>query len=234
MFAYDGDNLIEEANSSGGVVARYTQTQNIDEPLAMIRSSATSYYQADGLGSVTSLSNGAGALAQTYTFDSFGKQTASSGSLVNPFQYTGREFDTETNLYYNRARYYDPSVGRFLSEDPITFNGGINFYTYSGNSPTNYTDPYGESVRSCSEALAELAAATAQVAGRVAAIVRYGGKPDPGHQKALQQAVNRLQNALAQVARHCACSAAEIAAAIAAAEAAIEAAAPYLAAAAAL
>ena len=74
----------------------------------MLRSSTTSYYQADALGSITSLSNGAGALAQTYTFDSFGNQTASSGSVTNPFQYTGREFDTETSLYYYRARYYDP------------------------------------------------------------------------------------------------------------------------------
>jgi len=82
IFTYDGDNLIEETNSSGGVVARYSQTTEVDEPLAMLRSGATSYYHADGLGSVTSLSNGAGALAQTYTFDSFGKQTASSGSLT--------------------------------------------------------------------------------------------------------------------------------------------------------
>src|SRR5580700_6784368 len=52
VFAYDGDNLIEEANSSGDVVARYTQTQNIDEPLAMLRSSVTSYYNADGLGRI--------------------------------------------------------------------------------------------------------------------------------------------------------------------------------------
>jgi len=58
VFAYDGDNLIEETNSSGAVVARYSQTQNIDEPLAMLRSSATSYYHADGLGYMLSL-NGA-------------------------------------------------------------------------------------------------------------------------------------------------------------------------------
>jgi YD repeat-containing protein len=77
IYAYDGDNLIEETNATGGVVARYTQsTDRIDEPLAMLRSGATSYYDADGLGSVTSLSNAAGALAQTYTFDSFGKLTA--------------------------------------------------------------------------------------------------------------------------------------------------------------
>jgi RHS repeat-associated protein len=149
-FAYDGDNLIEETNSSGTVVARYSQTDNIDEPLAMLRSSATSYYQADGLGSVTSLSNGAGALAQTYTVDSFGKQTASSGSLVNSFQYTGREFDTETGLYYYRARYYDSSTGRFMSEDPIDWLGGdVNFYRYASNQPSMFIDPLGRTVYLC-------------------------------------------------------------------------------------
>ena len=80
IFAYDDDNLIEETNSSGAVVARYSQGFNIDEPLAMLRSGATDFYEADGLGTTTSLTNTAGALAQTYTFDSFGKQMASSGS----------------------------------------------------------------------------------------------------------------------------------------------------------
>jgi RHS repeat-associated protein len=143
VFAYDGDNLVEETNSAGTVVARYEGTQNIDEPLAMLRSGATSYYHADGLGSITSLSNAAGALAQTYTFDSFGEQTASSGSLTNPFRFTARDFDSETNLQFSRARYYDPNVGRFLSEDPFAFGGGINFYAYVGNDSTNFTDPLG-------------------------------------------------------------------------------------------
>jgi hypothetical protein len=57
VFAYDGDNLIEETNSSGAVAARYSQTQNIDEPLAMLRSAASSYFHVNGLGSITSLSN---------------------------------------------------------------------------------------------------------------------------------------------------------------------------------
>jgi YD repeat-containing protein len=81
--------LIEETSSTGVVVARYEHTQNIDEPLATLRSSTTSYYQADELGSVTSLSNVTGSIANTYTYDSFGKLTASTGSLVNSFQYTG-------------------------------------------------------------------------------------------------------------------------------------------------
>jgi YD repeat-containing protein len=100
VYAYDGDNLIEETNSTGTAVARYSQGLNIDEPLAMLRSSATSYYQADGLGSLTSLSNTSGALANTYTYDSFGNLTGSTGSLTNSFRYTGREFDTETGLYF--------------------------------------------------------------------------------------------------------------------------------------
>jgi RHS repeat-associated protein len=124
-YAFDGSNLIEETNSTGAAVARYSQGLDIDEPLAMLRTSTTSYYQADGLGSVTSLSSAAGSLARTYTFDSFGKQTASSGSLTNPFQYTAREFDTETSLYYYRARYYDPQTGRFLKEDPAGFQAGV-------------------------------------------------------------------------------------------------------------
>jgi RHS repeat-associated protein len=144
VYAYDGDNLIEETNASGAVVARYSQGLNIDEPLAMLRSSATSFYNADGLGSITSLANAAGALAQTYTFDSFGKQTASTGSLTNPFQYTGRESDSETGLYYYRARYYDPSTGRFLSEDPLGNSGdGPNFYDYALNEPVGLFDPSG-------------------------------------------------------------------------------------------
>jgi RHS repeat-associated protein len=143
VFAYDGDNVVEETNASGTAVARYSQGLNIDEPLAMLRSSATSFYHADGLGTVTSLSNTSGSTAQTYTFDSFGNQTGSSGSLTNSFRYTAREFDAETSLYYYRARYYDPQSGRFVSEDPRRFRGGINFYAYVSNRPPTKVDPLG-------------------------------------------------------------------------------------------
>jgi RHS repeat-associated protein len=143
IFAYDGANLVEETNASGTVVARYEQTENVDEPLAMLRSSTASYYESDGLGSVTSLSNSAGALAGTYTYNSFGKLTASTGSLTNPFQYTSREFDPESGLYYYRARYYDQFPGRFISEDPLRFGTGSNFYRYVGNNPALLTDPSG-------------------------------------------------------------------------------------------
>lgn len=143
VYAYDGDSLIEETNSSGAAVARYSHGPNIDETLAMFRSSATSYFHADGLGTITSLANTAGSLAETYTFDSFGKPTNSSGSLTNPFQYTGREFDSETSLYYYRARYYDPGIGRFISEDPTGVEGGMNLFAYTDNNPLKWVDPFG-------------------------------------------------------------------------------------------
>ena len=143
IFAYDDDDLIEETDSNGIVVARYSHGPNIDEPLAMLRSSTTSYYQSDGLGSITSLSNSAGSLAQTYSYDSFGKQTNSSGSVINPFQYTARELDSEPGLYYYRARYYDPKNGRFLSEDRMGFDAGANFYTYVDSDPNDFADPFG-------------------------------------------------------------------------------------------
>ena len=79
----------------------------------------------------------------TYTYDSYGNLTASTGSLVNSFHYTGREFDSETNLYYYRARYYDSGAGRFVGEDPFRFRKSFNFFSYARNSPMTFVDPSG-------------------------------------------------------------------------------------------
>ncbi len=148
-YLYDRMNLIEEVDQAGNVLARYTQGKRLDVPLAEVRQGTTSYYQQDGLGSVTSLSNSAGTVAETYAYDSYGKVTASTGTLVNPFQYTGREFDSETAVYYYRARYFDPSAGRFLSQDPIRYGGGVNFYAYTRNNPVLRIDPFGYSDGVC-------------------------------------------------------------------------------------
>lgn len=124
---------------------RHTEA-GMDEQFAELRSGTTSYYQQDGIDSVTSLTDSAGALANTYSYDSFGKLTASTGMLTNPFQYTGREFDQETGSYFYRARYFDQNTGRFLSEDLLQFAGdGPNFYAYTLNNPVNYVDPMGTS-----------------------------------------------------------------------------------------
>jgi RHS repeat-associated protein len=144
-YLYDGDddNVIEEVDASGNVLARYTSGQETDELLSVLRSGTTSYFEQDTLSSVTALSNPAGALANTYTFDSFGNATASTGTLTNPFQYTGRDNDSETGLYYYRARYFDPRVGRFISEDPLGVRDHLNMYAYVRNNPINFDDPLG-------------------------------------------------------------------------------------------
>jgi RHS repeat-associated protein len=143
VYAYDGDNVIEQLGGGGNLLAHYTQGARIDQPLAITDTGGTYFYHTDGLGSIASLTDSTGSVAASYVYDSFGKLTASTGTITNPFQYSGREFDSETGLYYYRARYYDPKGGRFLSEDPIGFDGGANFYAYAGNSPTLFTDPSG-------------------------------------------------------------------------------------------
>jgi RHS repeat-associated protein len=142
-YLYDGSNAVEDVDQNGNILARYIMTQNVDESLAELRSGTTSYYSQDGLGSVTSLTTSAGALGNTYRYDSFGNLTASSGSIANRYQYTAREFDSETGLYFYRARYYDPNAGRFLNEDTARFAGGADFYVYVGNNAINFFDPLG-------------------------------------------------------------------------------------------
>ena len=79
-----------------------------------------------------------------YDYDAYGEGRAVegySGSYLNPFRYSGEYFDEETGFYYLRARYYDPTIGRFLTEDPA--GDGTNWYAYCGNDPINFTDPSG-------------------------------------------------------------------------------------------
>ncbi len=152
VYAYDGANVTAELGAGGNLLAYYTQGVGTDQPLAITETGGTYYYDPDGLGSITSLTNGSGQLATSYVYDSFGNLTASTGTIANPFQYTGREFDSETGLYSYRARYYDPNIGRFVGEDPIAFRGGVNFYIYGLNNPINLTDPSGFKTCDCTKA----------------------------------------------------------------------------------
>ena len=142
-YLYDGAASVEEIDLAGTLLARYTQGAGIDEPLAQLRNGNIVYYGQDGLSSVTSLSTSTVPLANTYSYDAFGNLTTSTGAFANPFQYTGRDSDSETGLRYYRARYYDSMTGRFLSEDPTGFDEGVNFYSYVANSPVGFVDPTG-------------------------------------------------------------------------------------------
>jgi RHS repeat-associated protein len=99
----------------------------------------------DHLGTVHDLVDDSGAVVNHITYDSYGNVLAQTNPAVSTrFLFTGREFDAETGLYYYRARYYDPKLGRFINKDPIRFRAGTNLYRYVGNAPQAFTDPQGK------------------------------------------------------------------------------------------
>gem|GEM_PF-5627349 len=99
----NGEGIVVETDGTGAVQARFAQGPAIDEPLAQLRGGATHFYNADGLGSITSLTDSTGAVAATCTYDSFGNAVSTAGTVANPFRYTAREWDPETGLYFYRA-----------------------------------------------------------------------------------------------------------------------------------
>lgn len=140
-YVHDGDGVIEERLSTGGTL-RYIRGPGIDQHWAMRDGNGTvTYFLADHLGSVVQTTSSAGSVVLARDYDPYG--TVASGAAQSGYAFTGREWDSETNLYYYRARYYDPKIGRFLSEDPIGLAGGLNLFAYVENSPASLTDPFG-------------------------------------------------------------------------------------------
>ena len=88
------------------------------------------------------MADSTGMLQTTYTYEPFGNTSAGGTSTTNSTAYTGRELDA-TGLYFHRARYYNPQLQRFISEDPGGFFGGINLYRYADDNPVSYKDPFG-------------------------------------------------------------------------------------------
>lgn len=117
-----------------------THGAGLDEPPALHGPSGAYFLHADRLGSVIGLSDAGGEVGR-YRYDPYGA-TLAAPAVSNDFRYTAREYEDE-DLYYYRARYYDPGMRRFIGEDPIGLAGGLNLYAYAGGDPVNYTDPLG-------------------------------------------------------------------------------------------
>lgn len=144
-YVYDNEDIVQETLTTDTTTTKtyFTHGPGIDEPLALERGGSFYYYHADGLGSITAITNTSKQVVQSYEYESFGLVRPST-TFANSYTFTGREWDSETGLMYYRGRTYDMREGRFLSKDPISFLGGsINLYAYVQNNPINFIDPTG-------------------------------------------------------------------------------------------
>ncbi|ANY68036.1 hypothetical protein BBD42_17315 [Paenibacillus sp. BIHB 4019] len=145
-YVYLDGHIIEELDGNGNVKARSVWGNEL-----LYRhdyeSGKEGYYSYNGHGDVVRITNDSGMAINTYDYDIWGNLLSQTEGMSNPFKYTGEVYDEESGLYYLRARYYDPSIGRFINED--TYEGEINnplslnLYSYVYNNPLKYRDPSG-------------------------------------------------------------------------------------------
>jgi RHS repeat-associated protein len=138
-YLYDREDIVREMR--GTATLKYVHGTGIDEPLASEDGSGSAYLHADALNSIMAVTDAVGGVTRVRQYDASGNLEASADQPGHAF--TGREWNPEIDLYYYRARYYDPRVSRFLSEDPINVRDDINLYRYVRNRPTSVVDPSG-------------------------------------------------------------------------------------------
>jgi RHS repeat-associated protein len=157
-FLYDGANAVQEF---GTLPTANLLTGGVDERFQRTSSTETDDYLTDALGSTVELTGSTGATEEQYSYSPYGSQSATGMTTTNSYAYTGREFDGLGVDYY-RARYYNPTTGRFLSEDPAGFAGGFNLYAYASENPLSFRDPLGlcASIPVNSQAFAQCMAAS--------------------------------------------------------------------------
>ena len=144
-YLYDGDDLLMEVDGAGNSIREYTYLPGVDRPhsVRVSQTGASYYYATDHPGNVIGLIDGADQVVNQYKYGPWGEPELVNGPIEQPLGYTAREWDATAGLYQVRARWYDPQIGRFVSEDPMGLAGGMNPYAYAANSPLNFTDPSG-------------------------------------------------------------------------------------------
>ncbi len=135
----DGANVVADVTAEG--IAKYNRGREL---ISMEQNGQKGYYVFNGHGDVVQMRSASGEQVYGKRYDAFGVEIfdyEDTNQFANPFGYAGEYTDEESGNIYLRARYYNPSTGRFLSEDPIM--DGTNWYIYAGNNPVLYVDPWG-------------------------------------------------------------------------------------------
>jgi RHS repeat-associated protein len=143
----DAGRVIAESDSDGNIVSYYIWGPDRVLVKKEVSTGNQYFYLYNGHGDVVQITDQNGNIVNNYAYDEWGNIIDQVETIDNPFRYAGEIHDPETGLYYLKARYYDPSIGRFISED--SFEGAVtnpltlNVYTYGYNNPLLYIDPSG-------------------------------------------------------------------------------------------
>jgi len=141
------DVVVMEKDEDGATTAVYTHEPGLHgELISQRRGETTSYYHYDGLGSTVALTNESEEVTDTFRYRAYGEPVVRTGTTENPFRWVGAlgyYWDEELGQYYVRARHYEPSVARWMSQDPIGYQGSMNTYWYASDNPARVVDPSG-------------------------------------------------------------------------------------------